>query len=162
MRTAQDIAAPAPLLRPLPPPLPRSAVARRAVDGMGDDSFLWLLSAYRATGGLATGTEIAARPDSGGFLPLARLIAQRRVLSFVWRNDIWLPYFQFMPGGHTVHPEVQLLTDTLSGALDDAALAAWFVEPNSWLDDATPLALLPADFARVHEAARALQFAHCN
>jgi hypothetical protein len=128
-------------------------------DAEHDEDFLKLLSAYRCTGGIATGAEIASRPSAAGFLQLARHIAQRRVVNFVWRDEIWLPIFQFEAGGQTVQPRVQVLTDELVSSLEDWALAKWFVEPNTWLDGATPLAQIADDFDRVHGAARALRFA---
>ncbi len=140
---------------------PQDRVAQAAAEATRDRDFLTLLGAYRATGGLATGAEIAARPPGTGFLQLARHIARRGVVSFVWREEIWLPVFQFKAGGQSVLPNVQLLIDELSVVLDDWDLAKWFVEPNSSLHGDTPLALVEGDFPRVHDAARALRFTHC-
>lgn len=130
------------------------------VDDHQDHDFLKLLAAYRCIGGLARGDEIAARPHGPGFVQLARNIAQRRVLSFQWRDEIWLPFFQFSMGSQTVRAEVQVLIDELSAALTDWEMVSWFVEPNVWLDGRSPVVLLASHHGRVHDAARAMRFAH--
>ena len=126
-----------------------------------DEDFLSLLEAYRATGGLARGAEIAGRPSSAGFLSLAKDIATRRALSFVWRDEIWLPVFQFEAGRQTIRRDVQLIVEELAGILSDWELTHWFVEPNVWLDDDHPLTHISSAFDRVHDAARAFRFTQC-
>lgn len=127
-----------------------------------DDRFLGLLAAYRTSGGLATGHEIAARRPRTGLSELARAIAAREVIGMEWGGQRWLPFFQFERGDVAVRAPVRLLVGELAGLLDDGDLAQWFVQPNGWLDGAQPLHLLDSDFARVHDAARALRFACSN
>ncbi|APW44223.1 hypothetical protein [Rhodoferax saidenbachensis] len=131
------------------------------VDALRDEDFLHLLSAYRATAGLVRGGDMAAKPTATDYLQLARNIATRRVVSFVWREEIWLPFFQFEAGSQSVRPDVQILIDELSAALDGWDLAKWFVEPNTLLNGNPPLALIAGDFGCVHGAARALRFFCC-
>lgn len=127
--------------------------------GSGRDvQFLDLLAAYRRSGGLATGSEIAARRPGVGLAELARFIARRELISLDWGGHRWLPVFQFEDGDVTVRESVSALVEELSVALDDWELTQWFVDPNSWLNGATPLQLVHDDFARVHDAARALRF----
>ncbi|MGJ7483760.1 hypothetical protein ACSFA2_00795 [Variovorax sp. LT2P21] len=129
-------------------------------DVAGSDAhFIALLNAYRASGGLAEGSEIAARQPVTGLSALARAIASRAVVSVDWAGQRWLPIFQFEPGDLAVRPLVRVLIDELSDVLDDWELADWFVEPNAWLRGAPPLQLVDTDFARVHDTARALRFA---
>jgi len=146
-----------------PSPLrgPGSAAWPCAMDAVvgGDAHFIALLNAYRASGGLADGAEIAARQPVTGLSALARAITSRRVVSFDWAGQRWLPVFQFEPGDLAVRPPVGVLIDELSDVLDDWELADWFVEPNAWLRGAPPLQLVGTDFARVHDTARALRFA---
>jgi hypothetical protein len=123
-----------------------------------DSNFLNLRSAYRASGGLARGEEIAAWSRGNTFLQLARDIANRRVISFVWRDIIWLPLFQFEPAGHAVRSDIQMLIDELSEALDDWEMAHWFVEPNACLYGELPLTHLATQFPQVHDAARSLRY----
>lgn len=124
-----------------------------------DAHFIALLNAYRASGGLADGAEIAAREPSTGLSALARAITSRTVVSVDWAGQRWLPVFQFEPGDLAVRPSVHVLIDELSDVLDDWELADWFVEPNAWLRGGSPLQLVDTDFAQVHDTARALRFA---
>ncbi len=124
-----------------------------------DAHFIALLNAYRASGGLADGSEIAARQPLSGLSALGRAITARTVVSLDWAGQRWLPIFQFEPGDLTVRPPVRVLIEELSDVLDDWELADWFVEPNAWLGGAPPLRLVDTDFDRVHDTARALRFA---
>lgn len=142
--------------------MPSGPQMQRPLDAQRDSDFLELLSSYRDTGGLARGEEITARVKGDSFLQLARNIANRRVISFVWRDVIWLPYFQFEAMDHAVRPDVQMLIDELAGALDDWEMAQWFVEPNTCLEGASPLTQIATQFSRAHDAARSLRYLHCN
>ena len=124
-----------------------------------DTEFLGLLEAYRASGGLATGAEIAARRPQDGLSQLARAIAMRDVIALEWRGQRWLPYFQFKAGDIAVREPVRTVCDELTAVLDDWALVRWFAEPNVLLNGAAPLAVLNTDHRYAHNAARALRFA---
>lgn len=155
-------------------PSPSSSSPAAAWRGTGlaslvdDARFLALLAAYRASGGLATGPEIAARRPFGGLSVLARAIAAREVIGMEWGGQRWLPFFQFERGGVAVREPVRVLVAELRDLHDlhdlhgDWDLAQWFVQPNASLDGAQPLHLLDTDFPRVHDAARALRFACSN
>lgn len=127
-----------------------------------DARFLGLLAAYRTSGGLATGHEIAARRPRTGLSELARAIAARELIGMEWGGQRWLPFFQFERGDVAVRAPVRLLVGELADLLDDGDMAQWFVQPNAWLNGAQPLQLLDSDFAHVHDAARALRFACRN
>ncbi|TDS83708.1 antitoxin Xre/MbcA/ParS toxin-binding domain-containing protein [Comamonas sp. JUb58] len=126
-----------------------------------DIRFLDLLAAYRVSGGLAPGSEIAARRPSSGLSALGRAIAAGEVIGLQWAGQHWLPVFQFERGDIRVRPPVRMLLAELAELLDEEERIHWFVQPNPWLDNASPLQLLATDFGRVHDAARALRFA-CN
>lgn len=137
-----------------------AAWPRVAVAPAGSDAhFIALLNAYRASGGLATGSEIAVRQPFTGLSTLGRAITARTVISLDWAGQRWLPLFQFEPGDLAVRPPVRALIDELSDVLDDWELADWFVEPHASLRGTPPLQRVDDDFAVVHDAARALRFA---
>ena len=124
--------------------------------------FFDLLAAYCRSGGLAPLSELAARRPLTGLSELSGAIAAGEVLSVQWAGKRWLPVFQFERGGIAVRLQVRLLLGELAGLMDEEDVAQWFVQPNPWLGDAAPLALLASDFLRVHDAARALRFACKN
>lgn len=133
------------------------------VHSQSDDvRFLRLLAAYRVSGGLAPGSEIAARRPSTGLSALGRAIAVGEVIGLQWAGQHWLPVFQFERGDISVRPPVRVVLTELAELLDEEERIQWFVQPNAWLDDASPLQLLATDFSRVHDAARALRFACSN
>lgn len=142
--------------------LPVSSISPVTTDTVRDTEFLDLLSSYRDTGGLAQGEELTARRKGDSFLQLARDIANRRVIHFVWRDIIWLPLFQFEPAGHAVRSDIQMLIGELSGALDDWEMAQWFVEPNTCLHGELPITQTTVQFRQVHDAARSLRYLRCN
>ena len=124
-----------------------------------DHDFLWLSRGYRTFGGLTRGAELADRWPNGSLTWLARRIASREVVSFDWRGDLWLPTFQFASSEPRVTSSARTLIAELAPALEDWELAQWFVAPNAWLQNATPLESMREDFERVHDAARAHRFA---
>jgi hypothetical protein len=135
----------------------------RPFEAHGKDlEYLALASGYRAFGGVASSAEIAARRPLDGISRLARSIVARRVISFDWRGDHWLPRFQFEGSDLVVAEKTGILIAELTAALDDWELAQWFVAPNAWLHQRTPLQTMRVDFDRVHDAARVLRFACRN
>ena len=144
-------AAPRPLRRVEPAPL-------RPADEAALDA---LHEAYRESGGLLGGEEMAARLRAHADQPLsllARWIVSGEVLSIDWRSQMLIPLFQFDPATMTIRPEVADLMAELSPAFDGWELAAWFVEPNAWLHGATPVQALGNDPAAALHAARADRF----
>jgi hypothetical protein len=120
-----------------------------------------MVDAYRRTGGLIGGTELALRLRPHSTQPLsllARWIVMRRVVSYVWQSEILVPLFQFEPRDMSVRRDVSQVLDELADTFDDWELAAWFAQPNSWLQGAAPVALIGADQPAVLQAARADRF----
>lgn len=117
--------------------------------------------AYRRSGGLARGEELARLLEDqrrGDFVSLAKLIAAGEVLAFEWRDAHWIPMFQFDLGDLSIKPAPRRVLAELSKAFDGWSLAAWFVEPSSWLNRQRPVDLLESDPSAVLEAARADRF----
>ena len=120
------------------------------------------LGEFDASGGAATGGDVAARLRSGTDQPvsmLARWIVDRQVVSFACRAGLMLPAFQFDFDRCQVRNGVAAAASELSAGLNDKDVALWFVQDNAWLRDATPAAVLLSDAASVVNAARADRFA---
>lgn len=131
------------------------------VPPMRDAAFIALLDAYRPTGGLLRGDDLAdlliAR-DSGDHATLARSIVAGEILSFDWNRTIWVPAFQLDPDSLTAGSATRRVLAELSGAFDGWSAAQWFVAPNAWLRECTPLELLETRLDAVLDAARADHF----
>jgi hypothetical protein len=117
-----------------------------------------MLEAFHASGGVATGNELAdlLRPRMDQPVSLvARWIVSRQVITFAWRSDILLPLFQFDFAQMCVRTGMSAVVSEFSGIMDDAEVALWFSQPNVWLAGATPADTLATDVPSVMEAARA-------
>lgn len=136
-------------------------VTRNAAQRPTDSEFVALLSIYRATGGLATGDEVAERMrrvGTGEVGTLARLISQREVVCFVWNTTFWLPWFQFNPANFLVKPAVRSLLRELGTTLDEWELVQWIATPNAGLRDQAPIELIDQSPGEVVNAARLTRF----
>lgn len=123
--------------------------------------FVALLSAYRPTGGVVRADDLSrhVRSEEPGHLTnLARKLVSGSILSFSWRQTLWVPLFQFEVGSSNVNPDVARIMDELTGAFDSWEIAVWFVQPNSWLNGMRPLDMLPSRHEEVLQAARADRF----
>ena len=123
--------------------------------------FVAMLTAYRATGGTARGDDLARMLEDhhrGDFVSLARLVVTGVVFGFEWRHTFWVPMFQFDLRDLSIRPGLPLVLAELRPQFDGWTLAAWFAQPNSWLDDRRPVDLLDSDLSEVLQAARADRF----
>ncbi len=75
---------------------------------------------------------------------MAAWIIERKVLSFEWQADLWLPLFQFNRADMTPSPATQQVVRTLNPVLGPWALAAWFARPHVLLDNRSPADTLGA------------------
>lgn len=127
----------------------------------GDNGFIALCKAYRASGGVARGTDLAhwmAGRGEGDSRALVVQIVGHQAFSFDWCNSFWVPMFQLSPLQPAWRDGTRQVLAELGTVLDGWQLAAWFVRSNAWLDDQRPLDLLADDAARVLAAARADRF----
>ena len=123
--------------------------------------FVALLSAYRSTGGTVRGDDLSrhVRSDAPGHLTnLARKLVSGAILSFSWRQTLWVPLFQFEDDGSEVKPAVTRILGELAGAFDSWEIAMWFVQPNSSLNEQRPVDLLDSHRVDVLQAARVDRF----
>ncbi len=134
-----------------------SAERLRSAGSLRDDEFVFLQQAYRPSGGLAHGDELATRlhvDGAGGYARLARWIVGRHVFSFAWHEHFWLPMFQFEPVELTPREGLRHVLAELVNVMDGPALAGWFAGPNDSLQGHSPVAMWATHKAAVHHAAR--------
>ena len=140
----------------------RPVPAVPSAEGERDRQFVGMLRAFRETGGLARGDEVAellVQRGAGDVSRLARWIVSGDVLGFDWKGELWVPLFQFELKSMAIRPEAQQVAAELPGDFDTWARAMWFASPNVWLDDRSPADALATDLASVLAAARADRFA---
>ena len=142
---------------------PPSVASGHAVEVSIDElptrrGFAALLAAYRASGGTARGDDVARLLEDhglGNFIGLARLVAANEVFGFEWRSTIWIPMFQFDLHDLSVKPSARMVLAELGDGFDGWARAAWFAQPNSWLQCRKPVDLMDKELNQVLSAARA-------
>jgi hypothetical protein len=123
----------------------------------GDTGFLALCAAYRGSGGIARGTDLAhwlCGRGEGDSRALAGLIVGSQAFSFDWHDTFWVPMFQFSPVQPALGPAARQVLAELAPLLDGWQLAAWFVRGSTWLEGQRPLDLLACQPDRVLAAAR--------
>ncbi|MEO8807622.1 MAG: hypothetical protein ABI433_16190 [Burkholderiaceae bacterium] len=146
--------------------VPRARLQRplnvaRVSGGMSDEQSAFLQGAFKRSGGVALGDELALFLRSHCDQPvsmLARWIVQRQVVSFVWRSQTLIPMFQFELKQCSVRAGMPETIAELMPAFDDAETVAWFARPNCWLADAAPADVMRVDAPAVLHAARADRF----
>jgi hypothetical protein len=123
---------------------------------------LGLPGVFQRIGSLMTGDDLALRLRPFVDSPvshIARWIAHRKVVNFVWRAQFLLPTFQFESASMQPHPHVSEAIAELADVYDDWDIAAWFARPNSWLAHAAPAQISTDRNAdAVVQAARADRF----
>lgn len=128
-----------------------------------DRDFAVLRTAYRASGGIARGDDLArflGEHHSGDFVSLAMSILEGELFAFQWQQTFWVPMFQFDLRDLVVkpNPNARRVLNELAGEFDGWALALWFAQPNHWLHGARPVDVLNADLPEVLQAARTDRF----
>lgn len=117
--------------------------------------------AFRLGGGIVASDELARLLRSRFWQPislLARWIVKREVINFEWQSTTLVPLFQIDLSTMTIRPQVGEVLHELAGVFDDWDLALWFAQPNAWLDNMAPVAVLDIDANAVLDAARADRF----
>lgn len=149
------------LARPLPVSLRHLVRPDRPAPGLSGDvdrdrQFVAMLRAFRETGGLARGDEVAellAQRQAGDVSRLARWIVAREVVAFDWRGELWVPLFQFHLADMALRPQVQQVARSLGGNLSPWDLALWFSTPNPRLQGQLPADVLGSEPLAVLAAA---------
>jgi hypothetical protein len=154
--------------RSLPPHSKPVAIARRRMRPFGapmpsrptDMEFVALLPAFRLSGGLATGHEIAARMERAQSrcpATLGQRIASGELISFLWSGNFWLPWFQF-GSDMQVTDVAEGVIGELGDVMDGWELTQWLARPQPSLDGKAPIELVAACTPAVIEAARLARF----
>ena len=120
-----------------------------------------LRAAYRPSGGLARGDDLARLLEDlqqGDFVSLARLIVGREVFGFRWHEELWIPMFQFELRDLSTRTAHRPVLAELAPVFDQWSLADWFSRPNAWLCDRSPVSMLGSNLSAVLDAARADRF----
>ena len=153
-----------PLSLPLPLPICKLGVRNvsKAIDLIGSvptsGGVAALLSAFRATGGVVRGNELAMMLEDlkmGNLSSLGKAMSSREICSFQWRSAFWIPMFQFDLDNLAFKPGPRKIMQELSSVFDEWMLSAWFAQPTSWLKGRKPVDLIASNFQAVFEAARA-------
>lgn len=130
--------------------------------------FQWMstAAAFADTGGLVSGDELAELIREHSLLNAQTLASQPVSMVARWivsRSVVvidspWghvLPMFQFDLQRAAVHPAMPMVLAELSGVLEGAELALWFVTPNEWLQGERPAMAMQNNLQAVRHAARA-------
>ena len=126
-----------------------------------DRDFVAMRAAYRTTGGIAPGDDLARLLEDrrrGDGVSLARLIACSAVFGFEWRRVFWIPMFQFELRDLSLKPAPRQVLAELAAEFDGWTLATWFAQPNCWLNELRPVDALDSNLQAVLGAARADRF----
>ncbi|MEO5797258.1 MAG: hypothetical protein ABIP34_20710 [Rhodoferax sp.] len=153
-----------PITMPAPVPFASYFAARNyrapVVPGV-DTQFIALLDAYRPSGGLARTQEtleLFMRRGGPDLATVARWMARREVVCLDWHAQSWMPVFQFDLVNMVPLPQLAPVLAELNPAYPPWVLAAWFAEPNPWLEGERPADVLVSDTAEVLNAARVDRF----
>jgi hypothetical protein len=156
-----DAAAGGPSTSPAPTDYPPLAAVKTVEGERSEQAFAAMLAAYRPSGGVAHGDDLARLLEdyrSGDFVSLARLLVVGEIFSFEFRNAVWVPMFQFDLSDLSTKRAPRQVRAELAPKFDGWALALWFSLPNSWLNGRRPVDLLDANVSAVSQAARADKF----
>lgn len=137
------------------------APQRQAAPPPSDAQFRGLRAAYRHSGGLARGDDLARLLEDrqqGDFISLAKVLVGREVFGFKWHEELWIPMFQFELRDLSIKRAHRPVLAELMPVFDNWSLADWFARPNSWLFDQSPVQLLGSNLPAVLAAARADRF----
>ena len=118
--------------------------------------FVGMLLAYRTSGGILNGEELSHLLNEYrqiDHLNLTVLFASDSLFHFSWRNNVWVPMFQFELSQLSIRPECRLIFKALKKSMDDWSATSWMVNPNTLLDKKLPIDLIEFEFASVLSAA---------
>lgn len=100
-------------------------------------------TAFEASGGLLTVGELANGSEPHRkirFAQIAKGIAAREIIGFMWQSEPWVPMFQFDTQSRLQpRPALQPLFRLLVPLYDAWEMANWFARPNQWLSGLKPV-----------------------
>jgi hypothetical protein len=118
--------------------------------------FVAMLAAYRSTGGIERGADLAwlldEYPDMGPG-SLASLVMSGEVFGFEWRDTFWVPMFQFDQRDMSVKQGPKQVRLALDMEFDRWALSAWFAQGNGCLRGKRPVDVITPNLSAVVAAA---------
>lgn len=126
-----------------------------------DRAFIALHNAYRPHGGLMRVHRPAAdttAASAGQTRVVSDLVDAGELFALWWYDALWIPMFQLHMPAVVVAAKPQRVVAELGSGFDGWALAGWFVRPNSWLADNSPIECLGSRLPAVLDAARADRF----
>lgn len=126
-----------------------------------NSQFMDMLNAYRPSGGLLRAQEAATRCKRGSGTDvhaLAGWIIERKLVSFAWLSQIWLPFFQFNRLDMSRLSGLEEVLSELVTVHDDWEVANWLSRPNAWLAGCLPSEAMATDAQNVLQAARAERY----
>jgi hypothetical protein len=123
--------------------------------------FIALLEAFRATGGTAPGEVVGRLLEEhgrGSAVSLAKRIYTGDVFGFEWRENMWIPMFQFDADDLSIARGAQQVRALLPLMWPGWSVASWFAAPNVRLDNQRPVDLLLTDLPAVLRVANGGQW----
>jgi hypothetical protein len=118
--------------------------------------------AYAASGGLRSVGELAQGQDPRNrarFAQIARWIATREIVSFMWEAEPWVPMFQFEAGARLMpRRRLQPLFAMLIPLYDPWDLANWFARSHPRLSGPRPADACTGRLAAVLDLAQLEHF----
>jgi hypothetical protein len=122
-----------------------------------EQSFLALELAFSGSGGIFSEHKLLQRLQMFCDQPISQLahwIVDREILHFTWRQQAYVPGFQFTSRVLSPRSDVRQIIEALSPDYDDWEMTTWFAIPNPWLQGRSPVDLLDSAQTAVFEAAR--------
>jgi hypothetical protein len=122
-----------------------------------DEHFLDMLGAFRLSGGLARGHEMAsllARRSGDNIGMLARWMVNGEVVHFDWQHETWIPLFQFGGSTMAIRSGVGAVLDEFRDVLNPWEIGQWFACPCASLDGQKPADAMALNPDGVLHAAR--------
>lgn len=134
-------------------------IADDVCDADHDAEFVALQAAFRRSGGVERADRLAcamgALPQGDAF-SLDRLILSKRIFSFDWHGEVWVPLFQLDRRSLSPRSRPARVLAELRPVCDGWAILRWYARPNRWLQDLAPIDLLDSQPDQVLAAARAV------
>lgn len=135
---------------------------RWQLHGSAEHRMAGMRMAFIASGGLRSVGELTRGKDKHSrtrFAQIARWIATREIIGFMWQAEPWVPMFQF-DAGPLLQPrqDLQPLFGLLVPLYDAWEMANWFARPNPWLSGHKPVDVCAGNLSAVLDVAHLEHF----